>query len=78
MFDVEVLDMQQTQQTFRCPECGAEFPTQHALEEHVSNEHMGTQSQTPQEESCPSCSMEFPTTESLEEHQKGHESRARS
>ena len=60
------------QQTFRCPECGAEFPTQHALEEHVSNEHMGTQSRTPQER-FPACSMEFPTAESLEEHQKTHQ-----
>lgn len=60
------------QQTFRCPECGAEFPTQKALEEHVSNEHMGTQSQAPQER-CPACSMEFPTAESLEEHRKTHQ-----
>jgi uncharacterized C2H2 Zn-finger protein len=61
------------QQTFRCPECGAEFPTQQSLQDHVSREHMGTSTQgrTPQEK-CPSCSMEFPSTESLEEHEKSH------
>jgi uncharacterized C2H2 Zn-finger protein len=61
------------QQTFRCPECGAEFPTQHALEAHVSSEHMGTQTKAPTE-SCPACSMEFPTAESLKEHEKAHQS----
>jgi C2H2-type zinc finger len=33
------------QQTFRCPECGAEFPTQQSLQDHVSREHMGTSTQ---------------------------------
>ncbi len=42
------------QQTFRCPECGAEFPTQQSLQDHVSREHMGTSTEgrTPQEK-CP-------------------------
>jgi uncharacterized C2H2 Zn-finger protein len=61
------------EQTFRCPECGAEFPTQHALEAHVAKEHMGTQTKEPQEH-CPACSMEFPTAESLKEHEKTHQS----
>jgi uncharacterized Zn-finger protein len=60
------------QQSFRCPECGAEFPTQHALEAHVSAEHMGTQSKAPQEQ-CPACSSEFPSADSLEEHRKTHQ-----
>ena len=60
------------QQSFRCPECGAELPTQHALEEHVSREHMGTQTQETQQ-GCPACSMEFPTADSLKEHEKAHQ-----
>jgi C2H2-type zinc finger len=60
------------QQTFRCPECGAEFPTQQALEEHVTREHMGTQTQVPPQ-NCPACSVEFPTAGSLKEHEKTHQ-----
>jgi len=57
------------ERTFRCPECGAEFPTQAAMEQHVSREHMGpsTMKEPPEQaRKCPSCSMEFPTAESLE------------
>jgi uncharacterized C2H2 Zn-finger protein len=67
------------QQTFRCPECGAEFPTQAAMEEHVSREHMGTSTmKEPAEQArkCPACSMEFPTADSLEEHERRHRSGA--
>jgi uncharacterized C2H2 Zn-finger protein len=70
--------MQQTQ-TVRCPECGREFPTQQALQEHVNRDHMGTMTDRgglespsagePQEE-CPSCSTEFPSGEALEEHRR--------
>ena len=65
------------QQTFRCPECGAEVLSQLSLEEHVSREHMGTttRTQAPQEK-CPSCSLEFPSAESLEVHAKTHHARA--
>jgi len=65
------------ERTFRCPECGAEFPSQGAMEEHVSREHMGPSTMNaPAEQArkCPSCSMEFPTTESLEEHERTHRS----
>lgn len=63
------------QQTFRCPECGAEFPSQLSLEEHVSREHMGIRTRAPQE-ICPSCSLEFPSAQTLEEHAKSHRAHA--
>ncbi|TMC00570.1 MAG: hypothetical protein E6J42_00470 [Chloroflexi bacterium] len=54
------------QQTFRCPACGAQFPTQLALEEHVSREHQGTQL-PPSQAKDPASSREFPSDESIEE-----------
>ena len=68
------------QQTVRCPDCGREFPTQQALQEHINRDHMGTMTERgaqPAEDStltssqeCPSCSTEFPSTASLNEHRK--------
>jgi uncharacterized C2H2 Zn-finger protein len=70
------------QENVRCPECGKEFPTQQALEEHVNREHMGTVTTGGEkgegiegtgpgtgQEQCPACSGEFPSAESLEKHQ---------
>lgn len=63
------------QQTIRCPECGQEFPTQQAMQEHVNRDHMGTMTGelegTPEGSSqaeCPACGSEYPSDESMQQH----------
>jgi uncharacterized C2H2 Zn-finger protein len=66
------------QPVYRCPECGREFPTQEALNEHVNREHVTVKTGSEAEdtaggerqEECPACSVEFPTAESLREHER--------
>jgi uncharacterized C2H2 Zn-finger protein len=69
------------QQTVRCPDCGREFPTQQALQEHINRDHMGTMTDTADtaapesrggasQQECPSCSAEFPSLESVTEHRR--------
>ncbi|HET9477235.1 MAG TPA: C2H2-type zinc finger protein, partial [Dehalococcoidia bacterium] len=51
---------------FRCPECGAEFPTQRSLEEHVMREHQGVQVKPPEQDD-PADTTEFPSDRSIDE-----------
>lgn len=62
------------QEVHKCAECGREFPTKQALEEHVNREHIGDKLEQAAGESlnrCPACTREFPSGDSLAEH---HES----
>lgn len=54
------------EQQFRCPECGAEFPTQRSLEEHIVRDHQGVQVKPPDEKD-PAASTEFPSDRTIEE-----------
>lgn len=70
------------QQTIRCPECGQEFPTQQAMQEHVNREHMGTMTESGNasqaennaggisQQQCPGCGSEYPSDESMAEHRR--------
>jgi uncharacterized C2H2 Zn-finger protein len=67
------------QQIVRCPECGREFPTQQALQEHVNRDHMGTMTGRGEQQvspryanlhECRACSEEFPSAESLAQHRR--------
>lgn len=56
-------------QRFRCPACGAEFPTRESLEEHARQVHGAQQGQQAGGGfRCPACGAEFSTQERLEEH----------
>ncbi len=57
------------EQQYRCPECGAEFPTQRSLEEHVAREHQGIQV-SPLEEADPAATREFPSDTTIEENRE--------
>ena len=37
------------QETFRCPECGKEFPSQAALSDHMAKEHSTIRTDRPQD-----------------------------
>ena len=59
------------EQQFRCPECGAEFPTQGAMEEHFTRDHHGVEVK-PREEEDPAATTEFPSDRSIaESREKG-------
>jgi hypothetical protein len=53
------------QQSYKCPQCTAEFPTQQALNEHVEKEHMGVKLDPP-EQKDPAKSPEFPGDDTVE------------
>jgi C2H2-type zinc finger protein len=38
------------QETFRCPECGQEFPSQAALSDHMAKEHSTIRTDRPQDQ----------------------------
>jgi hypothetical protein len=54
------------EQPFRCPECGASFPTQKRLEEHVELAHRALEVGQSQEED-PAETREFPSDRSIED-----------
>jgi uncharacterized C2H2 Zn-finger protein len=47
------------EQSFTCPQCGMEFPSQGALNEHVEKEHGAIRTRRPQVEE-PAARTEFP------------------
>jgi hypothetical protein len=53
------------QQNYKCPKCSAEFPSQHALNQHLESEHMDAELQPPEQED-PAASAEFPGDETVE------------
>ena len=64
-------------QAILCPECGQEFPTVQAMQEHVNREHMGTMTESAELEgtlggqdqaACPACGSEYPSDESMQQH----------
>ena len=54
------------EQQFRCPECGAEFPTQGAMEEHFARDHQGVEVKPPEQDD-PAATTEFPSDRTIEE-----------
>jgi hypothetical protein len=68
------------QQTFRCPECGQEFPSQGALSDHMAKEHSTIRTDQPEDKEPdfgeeapageapdPAESEEFPAGDSLDD-----------
>jgi hypothetical protein len=54
------------QQTFTCPQCGSEFPSQAALNDHVEKEHAAIKTRVPQEQD-PGASTEYPSDDSMDD-----------
>ena len=61
------------QQTFRCQECGGEFPTAAALDAHSHQEHGMHQEASGFR--CEACDGEFPTQEALRAHAQAEHAR---
>jgi hypothetical protein len=57
------------QQSFTCPECSQEYPSQAALNDHMQTEHGTIQTDEPQERQDPAESTEFPSDESVEQEE---------
>ena len=55
------------QQTFTCPQCGQDFPSQAALNEHVGKEHGTIRTGRPPDEKNPGATTEFPSDDSMED-----------